>query len=54
MVRIADNFKTFSKSFELNLEKIVQKNPFLVVPIKDLIAKSSKLHCQVNQLLQEI
>ena len=41
-----DNFETFSKNFELNLENIVHKNPFLVVVIGDFNAKSGKWHCQ--------
>ena len=41
-----DNFETFSKNFELNLENIVHRNPFLVVVIGDFNAKSSKWHCQ--------
>ena len=40
-----DNFET-SKNFELNLENIVHRNPFLVVVIGDFNAKSSKWHCQ--------
>ena len=40
-----DNFETFSKNFELNLEKIVHKNPFLVVVIRDFNVKSGKWHC---------
>ena len=41
-----DDFGTFSKIFELNLEKIVHSNPFLVVVIGDFNVKSSKWHCQ--------
>ena len=41
-----DNFETFSKNFELNLENIVHRDPFLVVVIGDFNAKSSKWHCQ--------
>ena len=37
-----DDFETFSKNFELNLENIVHRNPFLVVVIGDFNAKSSK------------
>ena len=40
-----DNFKT-SKNFELSLENIVHRKPFLVVIIGDFNAKSSKWHCQ--------
>ena len=41
-----DKFETLSKNFELNLEDIVHRNPFLVKVIGDFNAKSSKLHCQ--------
>ena len=37
-----DNFETFSKNFELNLENIVYRNSFLVVVIGDFHVKSSK------------
>ena len=37
-----DDFETFSKNFELNLEAIVHRNPFLVVVIGDFNVKSSK------------
>ena len=37
-----DNFETFSKNFELNLENIVYRNSFLVVVIGDFYVKSSK------------
>ena len=40
-----DDFETFSKNFELNLETMVHRNPFLVVVIGDFNAKSSKWHC---------
>ena len=40
------DFETFPKNFELNLENIVHRNPFLVVVIGDFNAKSSKWHCQ--------
>ena len=36
-----DDFETFSKSFKLNLENIVHRNPFPVVVIGDFNAKSS-------------
>ena len=36
------DFETFPKNFELNLENIVHRNPFLVVVIGDFNAKSSK------------
>ena len=41
-----DDFQTFSKNFELNLENIVHRNPFRVVVSGDFNAKSSKWHCQ--------
>ena len=43
-----DDFETFSNNFELNLENLVQRNPFLL----DFNAKSSKWQYQVNQLLK--
>ena len=36
-----DDFETFTENLGLNSEKMVQKNPFLVVAIGDLNAKSS-------------
>ena len=41
-----DDFETFSKSFKLNLENIVHRNPFPVVVIGDFNAKSSVWHGQ--------
>ena len=41
-----DNFKTFTENLELNLVNLVQRNPFLVVAIRDLNAKSSNWSCQ--------
>ena len=41
-----NNFETFSKNFKLNLENIGQRNPFLVVKIRDINAKSRKWHWQ--------
>ena len=41
-----DDSETFSESFEMNLENVVQRNPFLVVAIRDFGAKFSKWHCQ--------
>ena len=41
-----DEFETFSKNFELNLENTVQRNPFLVVAVGDFNIKLSKSHCQ--------
>ena len=46
LIQTLDDFETFSKNFKLNLENIVQRNPFLVVIIRDFSAKSSKWHCQ--------
>ena len=40
-----DYFKTFTENFELNLENLVQRNPFLVVTIGDFNAKSSNWFC---------
>ena len=47
-----DNFETFSKNFELNLENIVHRNSFLVVVIRNFNAKSSKWHCQDKSTLE--
>ena len=41
-----DSFETFIENFELNLEYLVQRNPFLVVAIGDFNAKSSNWFCQ--------
>ena len=41
-----DNFKTFTENLELNLVNLVQRNPFLVLAIRDLNAKSSMWSCQ--------
>ena len=40
-----DDFETFTKNLELNLENLVQRNPFLVVAIRDFNAKSSNWFC---------
>ena len=40
-----DNFETFTENLELNLENLVQRNPFLVVAIRDFNAKSSSWFC---------
>ena len=47
-----DDFETFSKIFELNLENMVQGNPFLVVVTGDFNAKSSKWHSQYKSTLE--
>ena len=47
-----DNFETFYKNFELNLEDIVDRNAFLVVVIGDFNAKSSKWHCQDKSIFE--
>ena len=41
-----DHFETFSKSFEFNLENIVERNLFPVVAIGNFNVKSSKSHWQ--------
>ena len=41
-----DDFETFTGNLELNLENLVQRNPFLVVAIRDFNAKSSNWLCQ--------
>ena len=40
-----DDFETFTENLELNLENMVQTNPFLVVAIGDFNAKSSNWFC---------
>ena len=40
-----DDFEAFTENLELNLENLVQKNPFLVVAIRDFNAKSSSWFC---------
>ena len=40
-----DDFEIFTENFELNLENLVQRNPFLVVAIGDFNAKSSNWFC---------
>ena len=41
-----DGFETFTENFELSLENSVQKNPFLVVAIRNFNAKSGNWFCQ--------
>ena len=41
-----NDFKTFTENLELNLENLVQRNPFLVVAIGDFNAKSNNWFCQ--------
>ena len=41
-----DDFETFSEKLELNLENLMQRNPFLAVAIGDFHAKSSNWFCQ--------
>ena len=36
-----DDFETFRENLELNLENLMQRNPFLVVAVGDFNAKSS-------------
>ena len=36
-----DDFETFADNFEITLEPLAQKNPFLLTPIDDFNAKSS-------------
>ena len=36
-----DDFETFTENLELNLENLMQRNPFLVVSIRDFNTKSS-------------
>ena len=40
-----DDFETFTENLELNLENLMPRNPFLVVPIADCNAKSRNLSC---------
>ena len=41
-----NDFKTFTENLELNLENLVQRNPFLVLAIGDFNAKSNNWFCQ--------
>ena len=43
-----DEFETFTENFELNLENLLQRNPFLGVAIKDFNAKSNNWFCRGN------
>ena len=43
-----DNFETFINIFELSLEFLSRKNPFLLVAIGDLNAKSTFWCCNDN------
>ena len=36
-----DDFENFADNFEITLEPLAQKNPFLLTPIDDFNAKSS-------------
>ena len=42
----SQDFETFTEDLELNLENLVQKDPFLVVAMGDFNAKSSNWFCQ--------
>ena len=43
-----NNFESFIDNFELNLETLFRKNPFLLVAICDLIWKSKFWYCNDN------
>ena len=47
-----DNFETFIDNFELNLETLSRKNPFLLVAIGDFNAKSKVWYCNDNTTSQ--
>ena len=47
-----DNFETFIDDFELNLETLSRKNPFLLVAIGDFNAKSKLWYCNDNNTSQ--
>ena len=47
-----DNFETFIDNFELNLETLSQKNPFLLVAIGDFNAKAKIWYCNDNTISQ--
>ena len=47
-----DNFETFIDNFELNLETLSRKNPFLLVAIGDFNAKSKFWYCNDNTTSQ--
>ena len=40
-----DDVETVTENFEMSLEKIAQRNPFLVVVVRDFNAKSSNWFC---------
>lgn len=46
------NFETFAEKVELNLEKLVQRNPFVVVALGDFNVKSNNWY-RTNQFLKE-
>ena len=46
--QLLDNFETFIDNFELNLETLSRKNPFLLVAIGDFNAKSKVWYCNDN------
>ena len=45
-IQSQDGFETFTKNLELNLETLLQSNPFLVVAIGDFNTKSGNWFCQ--------
>ena len=45
-IQSQDGLETFTKNLELNLENLLQSNPFLVVAIGDFNTKSSNWFCQ--------
>ena len=47
-----DNFETFIDNFQLNLESLSRKNPFLLVAIGDFNAKSKVWYCNDNTMSQ--
>ena len=47
-----DNVETFIDNFELNLETLSRKNPFLLVAIGDFNAKSKFWYCNDNTTSQ--
>ena len=50
--QLQDNFETFIDNFELNLETLSRKNPFFLVAIGNLNAKSKFWYCNDNTTSQ--
>ena len=49
-----DDFETFTENLELNLENLMQRNPFLIMAIGDFNAKSSNWFIKTKLTLKEM